>query len=96
MRQRALLVGLTTVLAMSSVVFCKPDLAVTDLELRPENPSVGQRVTITATVRNVGDQGIDTQFSVRFGVDGQDLAIIAVPSGLADASSKRISTTSIP
>ena len=45
-----------------------PDLIVNNIELSNTKPMIGEKITITAIIKNVGD-GIATNFIVRFNVD---------------------------
>lgn len=78
-------------LSVTGAVLAKPDLVVTNLSLEPERPIIGESVTITATVGNVGTNEADVPFSVRFTIDGVEHAVISIPFGLERGRFKTVS-----
>ena len=85
------LVSLLIVLFVMVTALAKPDLVITDIMLTPQDPVVGDRVTITATVENVGASDADGRFSVRFLIDGFPVDTPSIPFGLDAGRSKTMS-----
>ena len=69
----------------------KPDLVVTDMSLEPRKPVVGQQVTITATLRNIGASDANGRFHVRFLADGTQIDSPSVPFGLDAGDAELVS-----
>lgn len=87
------LVSLLIVLFTAGFVLSKPDLVVTDISLQPEDPVAGEKVTITATVRNVGTSDAQGRFDVAFLVDGFQVDAPSIPFGLDVGRSKTVSVS---
>ena len=85
------LVSLLIVLFIMVTALAKPDLVVTDIALTPQDPIVGDRVTVTVTVENVGASDADGRFSVRFLIDGFPVDTPSIPFGLDAGRSKIVS-----
>lgn len=49
----------------------KPDLAVESLTPIPSEPKVGNKVIVTAVIKNIGEIGCETPFTVEFLVNGE-------------------------
>ena len=84
-------VGLLIVLFASVLGIAAPDLIVSNIVLSPENPVVGQMVTITATIDNNGTSDARDRFSVRFLVDGMQVDTPSIPFGIDAGRSKDVS-----
>ena len=71
--------------------FAMPDLVVEHIELHPEAPMVGDLVLIEATIHNAGDGAAHDPFFVRFSLDGQEIALRSLTSGLRRGESQSLS-----
>ncbi len=85
------LVSLLIVLFVVVPALAKSDLVITDIMLTPQDPVVGDQVTITATVENVGASDADGRFNVRFLMDGFPIDTPSIPFGLEIGRSKTVS-----
>ena len=85
------LVGLSIVVFASVLGIATPDLIIANINLSPENPVVGQMITITATVENIGISDAPDRFSVRFLVDGIQVDTPSIPFGIDAGRTKDIS-----
>jgi hypothetical protein len=61
--------------------------------ISPEDPVVGQRVTITAVVSNVGTSDAEGRFNVKFLVDETQIDTQSVMLGIDSKSRKEVSTS---
>jgi len=86
-----LLVSLSIVVFASVLGIATPDLIIANINLSPENPVVGQMITITATVENIGISDAPDRFSVRFLVDGIQVDTSSIPFGIDAGRTKDIS-----
>ncbi len=86
-------IGLSVALLVSVVGLAAPDLIIADISLSPNNPTVGQMVTITATVENIGSSNATDRFNVRFLMDGVQIDAPSVPFGINAGRSKEVSVT---
>ncbi len=86
-----LLVSLSIVVFASVLGIATPDLIIANINLSPENPVVGQMITITATVENIGISDAPDRFSVRFLVDGIQVDTPSIPFGIDAGRTKDIS-----
>ena len=91
MKRSMLLVGLSIVLLVTVLGVAAPDLIVSNIQLSPENPVVGQMITISATVENIGTSDAQDRFSVRFLVDGIQANVPSIPFGIDAGRSKDVS-----
>ena len=91
MKRFMLLVSLSIIALASVLVMASPDLIVTNIVLSPENPVVGQIITIAATVENIGTTDAQNRFSVRFLVDGVQIDTPSIPFGIDAGRNKNIS-----
>jgi hypothetical protein len=64
-----------------------PDVTVSDVQISPSSPKVGETVTITATVENVGT-GVASNVNVAFSIDGSSLGTKSITTLAAGASTK--------
>jgi hypothetical protein len=87
-KRLAVCVSLPIVFLVASVALAAPDLVITDLDLAPGQPQMGERVTITATVKNVGTSDADHSFTVLLSVDGKEVGTTSVPFGIDCGRSK--------
>jgi len=92
-KRLTLFVGLLIVVLVSVLGAAAPDLIVSKISLSPESPVVGQMVTITATIDNIGTSDAHDRFSVRFLVDGIQVDAPSVPFGIDAGRSKDVSVT---
>lgn len=81
------------VLLASVLGMAAPDLIVADISLSPSNPTIGQMVTITATVENIGSSNSTERFNVRFLMDGFQIDAPSIPFGINAGRSKDVSVT---
>ncbi len=91
MKRSMLLVGLSVVLLVTVLGVAAPDLIVSNIQLSPENPVVGQMITISATIENIGTSDAQDRFSVRFLVDGIQADVPSIPFGIDAGRSKDVS-----
>lgn len=84
-------VSLSIALFVSVLGMASPDLIVASINLSPENPVVGQMVTITATVENIGTTDAQNRFNVRFLVDEIQVDTPSIPFGIDAGRNKSIS-----
>ena len=90
MKRLAVWVSILIVFFVTSVALAKSDLVITDLSLTPEQPRTGERVTITATVKNAGTSDADHSFTVLLSIDGKEVGTTSVPFGIDRGRSKRV------
>lgn len=86
-----LLISLLIVLFSSVAVLADPDLVVTEIILAPQNPLAGETVTVTATVKNVGESNAEGRFSVRFLMNESRVDAPSIPFGLDAGRSRTVS-----
>ena len=91
MKRSILFIGLSIVLLATVLGVATPDLIVSSIGLSPENPVVGQMVTITATVENIGTSDAQERFSARFLMDGIQVDAPSIPFGIDAGRSKDVS-----
>jgi hypothetical protein len=87
-KRLAVWASILIVFGASSIALATPDLVVTDLSLSPGRPQVGERVTITATVKNAGTSDADHSFTVLLSIDGEGIETASVPFGIDRGRSK--------
>ncbi|MEA3238204.1 MAG: CsgG/HfaB family protein [Candidatus Bipolaricaulota bacterium] len=91
MKRLIAFVSLSIALFVSVLGMASPDLIVASINLSPENPVVGQMVTITATVENIGTTDAQNRFNVRFLVDEIQVDTPSIPFGIDAGRNKSIS-----
>lgn len=93
MKRWILAISLSVILISYICGTAAPDLVVDEIKLSPENPVVGQMVTITAVVSNTGSSNAEKRFNVKFLVDEIEIDTISIPFGI-DAGERRDVSTS--
>jgi len=68
-----------------------PDLVVGRIDIQPLRPAAGSIVSISASIENVGESGVEGEIFVRFTIDGEDLNTSIIP-GLPPGGAGRVST----
>lgn len=76
---------------VSLTAFALPDLIVSDIEIEPVNPQVGEPVVIEATILNQGNSAVHSPFFVHFFVDDREIAIRSIAGTIGSNRSKRVS-----
>ncbi len=78
---------------VSIVAAARPDLIVSSLELRPPVPFPGTVATLVAVVENVGDGHFGSSVSVRFSVDGKEIASPTIVGGMEARNRREVSAS---
>lgn len=90
-------IGIITILALllSPVLVGEanglPDLVVMRIDIRPESPSPGSVVSITAEIGNAGESEAEGEIFVRFTVDGEEVNTSLI-AGLRPGETETVST----
>ena len=90
MKRLTVWASLVFVFFATTAALATPDLIVADLSLSPGQPQAGERVTITATIKNAGTSDADRSFTVLLSIDGEEIETTSVPLGIDRGRSKSI------
>ncbi len=92
MRSRAWIVCLLLLGLVSWAAAALPDLVVSSVGIQPSTPQAGDVIQITAVVSNYGSSAVEGPFFVRFLIDGREISLRPVTTGIPVGGSRSVST----
>lgn len=84
---------LAAIASASVLASARADLIVSSFEVRPPVPFPGTVATLVAVVENVGDGRFGSSVSVRFSVDGEEIASSTIDGGMEGRGRREVTTS---